>query len=215
MVNGGPQGRSGGRHSFSKIEEDSMAGFRDRVAQLSRDQAKQESTTPPSGDAPTAARDTSRPIMPTKPDYAGAIAGITGQTSTPGQPSAGGNPLPEDNRLIVGRNIHLKGEIGSCDTLVVEGRVEASMKSRIIQTAESGVFIGEAEVDTAEIRGRFEGSLTANKRLVVHSTGRVVGTVRYGSIIIEEGGRIGGDIEEIGGEKREGRRPSDVAQAAS
>lgn len=196
-----------------------MAGFRDRVAQLSRDQGKQESQTPSTGDAPTA-RDTSRPIIPSKPDYAGAIAGITGQTGghaggTPGQPSApGANPLPEDNRLIVGRNIHLKGEIGSCDTLVVEGRVEASMKSRIIQTAESGVFIGEAEVETAEIRGRFEGSLTANKRLVVHSTGRVVGTIRYGSIIIEEGGRIGGDIEEIGGEKHERRSP-DVAQAAS
>ncbi len=200
-----------------------MAGFRDRVAQLSRDQGKQESQTPSTGDAPTA-RDTSRPIIPSKPDYAGAIAGITGQTggqasgtpgSAPGQPLApGANPLPEDNRLIVGRNIHLKGEIGSCDTLVVEGRVEASMKSRIIQTAESGVFIGEAEVETAEIRGRFEGSLTANKRLVVHSTGRVVGTIRYGSIIIEEGGRIGGDVEEIGGEKRERRSP-DVAQAAS
>lgn len=196
-----------------------MAGFRDRVAQLSRDQGKQESQTPSTGDAPTA-RDTSRPIIPSKPDYAGAIAGITGQTGghaggTSGQPSApGANPLPEDNRLIVGRNIHLKGEIGSCDTLVVEGRVEASMKSRIIQTAESGVFIGEAEVETAEIRGRFEGSLTANKRLVVHSTGRVVGTIRYGSIIIEEGGRIGGDIEEIGGEKHERRSP-DVAQAAS
>lgn len=198
-----------------------MAGFRDRVAQLSRDQGKQESQTPTTGDAPTA-RDTSRPIMPSKPDYAGAIAGITGQTgNTPGttpsgtpQAGPGGSPLPEDNRLIVGRNIHLKGEIGSCDTLVVEGRVEASMKSRIIQTAESGVFIGEAEVDTAEIRGRFEGSLTANKRLVVHSTGRVVGTIRYGSIIIEEGGRIGGDVEEIGGEKRERRSP-DVAQAAS
>lgn len=186
-----------------------MAGFRDRVAQLSRDQNKPETK----GDAPTAARDTSRPIMPSKPDYASAIAGITGQAAPQGAGSAT-NALPEDNRLIVGRNIHLKGEIGSCDTLVVEGRVEASMKSRIIQTAESGVFIGEAEVETAEIRGRFEGKLTANKRLVVHSTGRVLGTVRYGSIIIEEGGRIGGDIEEIGGEKHDSRR-SEISQAAS
>jgi cytoskeletal protein CcmA (bactofilin family) len=193
-----------------------MAGFRDRVAQLSRDQVK-EGASSQTGDAPTAARDPSRPVMPSKPDYASAIAGITGQ-STPSAPHAHGtsavNALPEDNRLIVGRNIQLKGEIGACDTLVVEGRVEASMKSRIIQTAESGVFIGEAEVETAEIRGRFEGKLTANKQLVVHSTGRVVGTVRYGSIIIEEGGRIGGDIEEIGGEKRESRR-SDMNQAAS
>jgi cytoskeletal protein CcmA (bactofilin family) len=193
-----------------------MAGFRDRVAQLSRDQGK-EGTSSQTGDAPTAARDPSRPVMPSKPDYASAIAGITGQSTPAGSHAHGAstaNALPEDNRLIVGRNIQLKGEIGACDTLVVEGRVEASMKSRIIQTAESGVFIGEAEVETAEIRGRFEGKLTANKQLVVHSTGRVVGTVRYGSIIIEEGGRIGGDIEEIGGEKRESRR-SDMNQAAS
>jgi cytoskeletal protein CcmA (bactofilin family) len=193
-----------------------MAGFRDRVAQLSRDQGK-DSTSPQAGDALTAARDPSRPVIPSKPDYASAIAGITGQ-STPagshGHGASSANTLPEDNRLIVGRNIQLKGEIGACDTLVVEGRVEASMKSRIIQTAESGVFIGEAEVETAEIRGRFEGKLTANKQLVVHSTGRVVGTVRYGSIIIEEGGRIGGDIEEIGGEKRDVRR-SEMNQAAS
>jgi cytoskeletal protein CcmA (bactofilin family) len=196
-----------------------MAGFRDRVAQLSRDQGK-DGMSPQGGDAPTAARDPSRPVLPSKPDYAGAIAGITGQSTpsgpqTHGATGTGANQLPEDNRLIVGRNIQLKGEIGACDTLVVEGRVEASMKSRIIQTAESGVFIGEAEVETAEIRGRFEGTLTANKRLVVHSTGRVVGTIRYGSIIIEEGGRIGGDIEEIGGEKRDSaRRSAEVNQAS-
>ena len=194
-----------------------MAGFRDRVAQLSRDQVRQEGQSPQYGDAPTPMRDAARQILPNKPDYAGAIAGITGQPNGPSQPhtSPGANPLPEDNRLIVGRNIHLKGEIGSCDTLVVEGRVEAAMKSRIIQTAESGVFIGEAEVETAEIHGRFEGKLTANKRLVVHATGRVTGTVRYGTIIIEDGGRIAGDIQEIGDDKKEVRHVMDIAAVAS
>src|SRR5262245_3450558 len=39
-------------------------------------------------------------------------------------------------RLIVGPNIKLKGvEIDDCDTLVVEGRVEATMVSRVIQVA--------------------------------------------------------------------------------
>lgn len=140
-----------------------------------------------------------QPVMPSKPDYAGALAGIVGQPSgaRPGGPTQGVAQVSEDNRLIVGRNIQLKGEIGACDTLVVEGRVEASMKSRIIQTAESGVFIGEADVETAEISGLFEGKLTANKRLVVHATGQVKGTVRYGSIVIEEGGRVSGDVKDI------------------
>lgn len=153
-----------------------------------------------------------QPLMPSKPDYAGAVAGIVGQQAG----ARAGGPMAqvsEDNRLIVGRNIQLKGEIGACDTVVVEGRVEASMKSRIIQTAESGVFIGEADVETAEISGLFEGKLTAHKRLVVHATGQVKGTVRYGSIVIEEGGRVSGDVKDIEAGEPVQRSASSAPQA--
>jgi cytoskeletal protein CcmA (bactofilin family) len=99
------------------------------------------------------------------------------------------------SKLIVGPDIKLKGaEITDCDTLVVEGRVEASMDSRVIQIAEHGVFVGKAGIDIAEIRGRFEGELTARKQLVIRATGRVSGKVRYGKVAIEEGGEISGDI---------------------
>src|SRR5258706_547077 len=98
------------------------------------------------------------------------------------------------SKLIVGPDIKLKGaEITDCDTLVVEGRVEASMDSRVIQIAEHGVFVGKAGIDVAEIRGRFEGELTARKQLVVRATGKVSGKVRYGKVAIEEGGEISGD----------------------
>ena len=99
------------------------------------------------------------------------------------------------SKLIVGPDIKLKGaEITDCDTLVVEGRVEASMDSRVIQIAEHGVFVGKAGIDIAEIRGRFEGELTARKQLVIRATGRVSGKVRYGKVSIEEGGEISGEI---------------------
>jgi len=99
------------------------------------------------------------------------------------------------SRLIVGPDIKLKGaEITDCDTLVVEGRVEASMDSRVIQIAEHGVFVGKVGIDIAEIRGRFEGELTARKQLVIRASGRVSGKVRYGKVAIEEGGEISGDI---------------------
>ena len=99
------------------------------------------------------------------------------------------------SKLIVGPDIKLKGaEITDCDTLVVEGRVEASMDSRAIQIAEHGVFVGKAGIAVAEIRGRFEGELTARKQLVIRATGKVSGKVRYGKIAIEEGGELSGDI---------------------
>ena len=107
------------------------------------------------------------------------------------------------SKLIVGPDIKLKGaEITDCDTLVVEGRVEASMDSRAIQISERGVFVGTCGVDVAEIRGSFEGELTVRKQLVIRSTGRISGKIRYGKVAIEEGGELSGDIASIGtGEK--------------
>ena len=99
------------------------------------------------------------------------------------------------SKLTVGPNIKLKGvEITDCDTLVVEGMVEATMDSRVIQIAEQGEFKGSADIDIAEIRGVFDGNLTVRDKLVIHSTGKVTGKIRYGKIVIEEGGQLSGEI---------------------
>ncbi len=99
------------------------------------------------------------------------------------------------SKLIVGPDIQLKGaEITDCDTLIVEGRVEASMDSRVIQISERGVFAGKAGIDLAEIRGCFEGELTARQQLLVCATGKVSGKIRYGKLAVEEGGEISGDV---------------------
>jgi cytoskeletal protein CcmA (bactofilin family) len=102
---------------------------------------------------------------------------------------------PAASRLIVGPNIKLRGvEIDDCDTLVVEGRVEATMVSREIQIAETGAFSGKVDVDVAEIRGAFQGEMTARKKLVIHASGRVSGKIRYGKMLVQEGGELSGDI---------------------
>ncbi len=113
----------------------------------------------------------------------------------PETPDRAKSPQSTGSRLIVGPDIKLKGvEITDCDILVVEGTVEASMDSRVVQIAEHGVFKGTVSIDIAEIHGRFEGELTARDQLIIHSTGRVSGKIRYGKIQIEEGGEIDGDI---------------------
>jgi len=99
------------------------------------------------------------------------------------------------SKLIVGPNIKLKGvEITDCDTLVVEGLVEATMDSRLMQIAEIGAFKGSAQIDIAEIRGSFDGDLIVRDKLVIYATGKVMGTIRYGKLVIEEGGQLAGEI---------------------
>ncbi|MDO9403079.1 MAG: polymer-forming cytoskeletal protein [Polaromonas sp.] len=109
--------------------------------------------------------------------------------------AASSAPKEGGSKLTVGPNIKLKGvEITDCDTLVVEGLVEATMDSRVIQISEQGAFKGSAEIDVAEIRGEFNGNLTVRQKLVIYSTGKVTGTIRYGKLVIEEGGQLAGEI---------------------
>ncbi len=101
----------------------------------------------------------------------------------------------KESKLVVGHDIKIKGvEISDCDTLVVEGRVEATLDSRVLEIAEHGVFQGTIAVDQAEIRGRFEGEITVRKQLIVHASGKVSGKIRYAKIKIEEGAEIAGDL---------------------
>lgn len=114
----------------------------------------------------------------------------------------------QGSRLIVGPDVKLKGaEILDCDTLVVEGRVEATMDSRVIRIAEHGAYSGTVGIDIAEIHGHFDGELTARQRLIVHATGRVSGKIRYGSILIEEGGEISGDVKSLSAAGKDSARP--------
>jgi cytoskeletal protein CcmA (bactofilin family) len=98
-------------------------------------------------------------------------------------------------KLVVGPEIKIKGvEISDCDTLVVEGRIEATLDSRVLEITEHGVFQGTIAVDNAEIHGRFEGELTVRKQLVIHGTGKCSGKIRYTKIKVEEGAELSGEI---------------------
>lgn len=110
----------------------------------------------------------------------------------------------EGKRLIVGRDISLSGEISSCDKLIVEGRVQANVTDcHEISIAQTGTFKGNAEIDGAEVSGQFQGTLTVHDRLLIRSTGRVDGEIRYGRLEIECGGELTGQVTSMGPPKQQ------------
>ncbi len=136
----------------------------------------------------------------------GNFAATNKPATTPPAPAANMAPAPstdayraderKEAKLVVGPEIKIKGvEISDCDTLVVEGRIEATLDSRVLEITSHGVFQGTIAVDNAEIHGRFEGELTVRKQLVIHGTGKVSGKIRYAKIKVEEGAELSGTIE--------------------
>jgi cytoskeletal protein CcmA (bactofilin family) len=132
-----------------------------------------------------------RPATPVTPSPAPAANATSADATIPETK----NDSRREAKLVVGPDIKLKGvEISDCDTLIVEGRVEATLDSRVLEITEHGTFQGTIAVDQAEIHGRFEGELTVRKQLVIHGTGKVSGKIRYTKIKVEEGAELAGDI---------------------
>jgi cytoskeletal protein CcmA (bactofilin family) len=157
-----------------------------------------ESTGPRMYRADSALSPAPRPPVVEPPRRAPDVTATTGRRPEVHPAPPGDN---EGKKLIVGREIVLTGEIRACDRLVVQGRVEAALTdSRSIEIAASGVFKGKAQIDTADISGQFEGDLVVNHKLMIHSTGRVFGNIRYGEVEITRGGVISGQIDVLAGD---------------
>ncbi|WP_052716023.1 polymer-forming cytoskeletal protein [Magnetospira sp. QH-2] len=143
------------------------------------------------------------PAMPAAP-YRAEIA--RRQTEIPGRGAEKPKSVvdtEDPKRLVVGRDIRLKGEITACERLVIEGEVEVTVSgAKLIEVLPSGLFKGDVDVERAEISGRFEGNLTAREELTIHEGGKVIGSVQYGKIVIESGGEVSGDMMSLGSDKK-------------
>jgi cytoskeletal protein CcmA (bactofilin family) len=152
---------------------------------------------------------------PKEPDAKSVPRAVAPPTLTSPVPASAANPVPHppvspvpvsappradgaERRLAVGPDINLKGvEISNCDVLVIEGNVDATIHSKAMEILAPGRLNGTATIDIAEIHGMFDGELTARTRLVVHGTGRVTGTIRYGSLVVAEGGSLTGELTKL------------------
>ncbi len=130
-----------------------------------------------------------------RPSYPGAYSPNTAANGPYGAQGGSGN----GRKLVIGQGITMSGEIESCEHLIVEGTIEATLKgASVLDVYESGAFLGTVEIDEANIAGRFEGDITVKGRLTIEATGQVVGSISYKELSMEAGAVIDGTISPIG-----------------
>ncbi len=168
------------------------SGFRPSAPAAPAQSSSATMMTTASAPAPAAPRP-APPAAPSAPS-SGAYSAPSSGSSTTSSSKTGGKRI-----LTVGNDILLKGEIATCDRLVIEGEVDAKLNDvHTVEIAETGSFRGKAEIEDAEISGLFEGDLVVRNRLTIYSTGKVRGNITFGEIEIERGGELTGTISIVG-----------------
>jgi cytoskeletal protein CcmA (bactofilin family) len=95
--------------------------------------------------------------------------------------------------MLVGAGVSVSAEISFCDRLIIAGNLEASLhECRDLEIAAGGSFKGNATVAAAEIKGRFYGDLVTHKRVIIHPSAHVSGSITYGEIEIMSGAQVAG-----------------------
>ncbi|CAM9335822.1 unnamed protein product, partial [Chrysoparadoxa australica] len=111
------------------------------------------------------------------------------------------SPLPAavtmaDGTVWIGKGVKVVGSVSNCSEVNVLGMLEASnIQCKKVTVHKGGVMTGKAKSETAEISGSFEGDLRLSQDIVVKKSGVASGTIRYGGIQVENGGKLFGDIQ--------------------
>lgn len=100
-----------------------------------------------------------------------------------------------DYEFFVGKGAVLEGaSIEIEGTARVDGRLVGKIRAKHLIVGPSGSLNGDISGETASIEGVVEDSLELTGKLTVCASGRIRGSIRYGSIECEAGAKLLGDI---------------------
>jgi cytoskeletal protein CcmA (bactofilin family) len=101
------------------------------------------------------------------------------------------------NPGLIGKAIHIKGELHGEEDLIIEGRVEGTiaLKKNHLILERSAVITAHVEVQNVTIKGQMTGNTQASDKVEITADAKVVGDIRAPRIVMAEGARFRGAVE--------------------
>jgi len=103
--------------------------------------------------------------------------------------------IKENSSLIIGEGATIKGEIIEENEITVQGNVDGDIQCKDLIVGKTGSIKGKIKADTLYVEGSIEGEIHVKELLKLMSSSYVSGKITYGSLQINEGGKLIGEIE--------------------
>ena len=100
-----------------------------------------------------------------------------------------------NSSLIIGEGASIKGEIIEENEITVNGSVDGDIQCKNLIVGKTGSIKGKIKADTLYVEGSIEGEINVKELLKLMSSSYVSGKMSYGSLQINEGGKLLGELE--------------------
>ena len=97
--------------------------------------------------------------------------------------------------LIIGEGATINGTIKENNEINIQGTVDGDVECKDLIVGKSGNLKGKIKTESLSVEGTVEGELNVKGLLKLMSSGSVSGKITYGSLQINEGGKLIGEID--------------------
>lgn len=94
---------------------------------------------------------------------------------------------------IISKDMQISGEISFKGKARIDGKIEGNIQGEYLVLSESGRIDGDLELDALICHGVIEGNIQA-KLVTAHSTATIRGRLSAGSLTVEPGAALEGEI---------------------
>ena len=105
-------------------------------------------------------------------------------------------PAPGD-QAVIGKGLYIKGEIGGTESLIIDGKVDGSIKlpGNRVTVGRNGQVAASINAREIIVLGKIKGNVSASDRVEIRAEGSLTGDVTAARISIEDGAFFKGGID--------------------
>jgi cytoskeletal protein CcmA (bactofilin family) len=105
--------------------------------------------------------------------------------------------MSDDNAVVIGKGIRIKGSVKGGENIVVQGKIEGtvSLQKHHLTIEDAALMAGDVDVQNITVKGEHAGDTVCSEKVEMNASARVLGDLKTPRLVVADGARFKGKVE--------------------